>query len=50
MDPDVETGFSGDLEIGRERSELNNEKNFENLFLACIYLVNFRDVTLRQVP
>ena len=32
MDSDVGTGLSGDWGIGRERSELNDEKNFERYF------------------
>ena len=32
MDPDVGTGFSGDLEIGRERSELNDDRDLKIYF------------------
>ena len=32
MDPDVGTGFSGDLEIGRERSELNDDIDLKIYF------------------
>jgi hypothetical protein len=34
MDSDVGTGFSEDREIGRERSELNDEKVLRNIFSA----------------
>ena len=32
MDSDVGTGFSGDREIGRERSELNNDRDLKIYF------------------
>ena len=41
MDPDVGTGFSGDREIGRERSELNDEKVLRIIFSARFILVIF---------
>ena len=41
MDSDVGTGFSGDREIGRERSELNDEKVLRIIFSACFILVDF---------
>ena len=37
MDSDVGTGFSGDREFGRERSELNNEKIWK-LFLLRVLI------------
>ena len=35
MDSDVGTGFSGDQEIGRVRSELSDEKVLRIIFSAC---------------